>query len=291
MIDIDMSKKVYALITEQCNLSCPHCNIRMKDESFNANKFTRVLKDFNGLIVIFGGEPTLHQDRLFDCIINIPEIRAKIQSISTNLIILNDELITLYEQLKFIASSWNPNRFTHSEYARWLTNINILEGHDVHVSVLVTLTEDLFTYGVDRFMSMISTWNHSVISDIRFEYLVADGLTKAYYEAADRWLCEVYSKWTCKIPMDISNVKNWYFDCSETYTLYPDGTLVNRCPNHRYANVPVECYTCDRSDICRPCCLHDLCSFPKNLYRLILEREHENDLHIISDVSDNEPIC
>ena len=64
-------------------------------------------------------------------------------------------------------------------------------------------------------------------------------------------------------------MKHWYFDCSEVYTLHPNGELVKGCPNHKTESVPMECYSCERAEFCRPCALHNYCTFPKKLAEAI----------------------
>jgi len=234
------------------------------------------LRDFDGEIVLFGGEPTLYPDRL-NTIYMDPVIRKKIRSITTNLVDMNPLTMSILKDIKYVGTSWNPHRFTEEEYISWQHNLSWLAESGMNVLVLITLTGDLFEMDKEEFLDMTATWDPKEIAAIRFEYLVADGLTQEYYDAADEWQAYIYSHWKSKVPMDVENIRHWYFDCSEVYTLHPNGVLEKGCPNHKRIEVPIECYSCDRADVCRPCILHNYCSFPKKLAALIEKGDKENE--------------
>jgi hypothetical protein len=242
------------------------------------------LRKFDGTIILFGGEPTLYQERL-DLIFADDEIRPKIKSISTNLLILNDHLISLYHKIPHMATSWNPHRFNAVQYDAWKENLKWLGSEGLSAAVLVTMTGDLFEYGPEKFVEMIQSWDPDGAIAIRFEYLVADNLTPKYYEEADQWLCDVYKAWKGKIPMDTTIGHICYFDCGETYRLSPNGILARGCPNYRTPSVPTECYSCERSAICKPCMLQEHCMWPKNFVKLIeeegQEKWHSKSTHLI----------
>lgn len=268
-------KKLYAELTTECNLHCPHCNIRNLSDGFNHDEFMKQLREFDGEIVLFGGEPTLYVDRLQE-VVDDKEIRKKIKSISTNLRVLTPQIKSILKDIKYIGTSWNPNRFNCLEYEIWRGILDFLATPEFDIIVMITLTEDLFNMNKFGFLNMIDSWNPEAIRAIRFEYLVADGLTQEYYDRADEWQADIYSKWRSKIPMDVENVKHWYFDCSEVYTLHPNGELVKGCPNHKTESVPEECYSCERAGFCRPCALHSYCTFPKKLAEAVKRKEEEN---------------
>lgn len=270
-------KKVYAEVTTECNLHCPHCTIHNQHDGYNEEAFMKQLEQFDGEIILFGGEPTLYKDRLLHVYGSNPNITKKIASITTNMMKLDPDILEVLKKIKYIGTSWNPNRFTPEEYNIWKSNVDSLHDSGLDVLVMITLTEDLFEIDPDTFLAMVRTWDPKVITAIRFEYLVADGLTKDYYDRADLWQTDVYESWNAEIPMDVSNLDHWYFDCSETYTLHPNGELVRGCPNHKTIDVPPECYTCERMGICRPCMLHSHCSFPKMLAELVERNRHENE--------------
>ncbi|MCM1215371.1 MAG: radical SAM protein [Lachnospiraceae bacterium] len=269
-------KKLYAELTTKCNLRCPHCNIRNEDDHFNHDEFMKQLREFDGNIILFGGEPTLYPDRLFE-VYGDPNIKKKVKSISTNLRFITPEIVKVLEEIKYIGTSWNPHRFTNLDYKIWLANLDNLAAKNVSIVVMITLTGDLFEMNRDEFLNMVRGWNPEAIDAIRFEYLVADGLNKDYYEAADEWQSYIYSHWQSKIPMDVSNIDHWYFDCSEVYTLYPNGELVHGCPNHKRIFLPQECYDCERNGICKPCILQQGCSFPKKLAKLVEEKRNQDE--------------
>jgi hypothetical protein len=66
------------------------------------------------------------------------------------------------------------------------------------------------------------------------------------------------------------------FDCSEVYTLYPNGTLRKGCPNFEgEIYMPTKCYICNISETCMPCRLHKYCSYPHKFAKLLEERRNE----------------
>lgn len=262
-------KTLYALITKQCNLSCPHCDVKnnVKD-NYNHEKFIEQVRNFDGSIVFFGGECTLYQNRLLSIAYD-DIVSTKNKSISTNLTILNDDLINLFKDIKNIATSWNPHRFNDDEYQTWLENLNILSKNNIKVLVLITLTQDLIDIDPKDFMKIISSWNKDAISSIRFEQYIGDETTPDFFKDVDNWLCDTYNNWDSPIINSTPEyISRCYHDCSEVYTLNPDGSMVHGCPHTQTINVPLECYECERVEICKPCILQRYCSIPKNFLKL-----------------------
>lgn len=271
-----MGKELYALLTQHCNLSCPYCDIKDLDEDFNRDLFMKQLKEFDGDIILFGGEPTLYQDRLFDIYYSDPEINRKIITITSNLMVVNDKLLTFFQILGKLGTSWNPSRFNKIEYNQWLTNINIIHERvpDIKIMVLVTMVDELLNLSADEFLDIIKDWNSDILSAINFEYYVGETSTPEYFERCDNWLCEIYKKWNSKIELiNIKRVSNWWEDCSEIYSLFPNGEIRKGCPHSLKPRVPIECYSCERVDICKPCQLQSYCSFPKKFAKLVLGEE------------------
>ena len=65
----NMSNKVlYVIPTMHCNLDCSHCFIKNSPEVYNREKFIYKLNNFDGDLILFGGEVTTHLDRMFDII-------------------------------------------------------------------------------------------------------------------------------------------------------------------------------------------------------------------------------
>lgn len=263
--------KLYALPTTHCNLNCPHCSIKNAPEDFNRERFINVLNSFEGSIILFGGEPTLHRERMFDIIEANKTGKHLIGAISTNLILLDEELIELYKKLKFINTSWNPQRFTPEEYTIWLSHCKQLKENDIEYRLMVTLTDDLLLMEPEAFIEKASEWDPSNISHLKLENYVGD-VTPDYFQRVDDWLCQLYLKWKLPIRIELfDQIDNWKHNCDEVYTLFPDGTLVNSCPHRAKIQVPLECLTCERAAQCRPCKLQPFCSYPKKLAELIKE--------------------
>jgi sulfatase maturation enzyme AslB (radical SAM superfamily) len=280
---------LYAVITNHCNLSCPHCygrSLQSLPETFNRDRFHKVVNEFEGIINLFGGEPTLYQERLFDLIeSNRTHGKSQICAISTNLIILNDPLLKFYrekigENNLGISTSWNLKRFSEAQYAVWLEHCKVLSENAIPYAILITLTEDLIAFDMDALIDLISKWPHKTLEWIRFELCISADTTPAYFKQADQWLCRLYEEWKLPIKVDtFRQVKNWQFDCREKKSVFPDGTLINSCIHGLglKKKVPPECLNCAKADTCIPCCFQEHCSQPKELARLIELKEGERN--------------
>ena len=269
-MEIMINRQIYAMLTNNCNLSCPHCDIKSSDDGYNEEAFIDALNKAEGRIVLFGGEPTLYRDRL----IKILSLN-KASSISTNLTTkLDDEIISHLKKLS-IGSSWNLNRFSPAEYQAWLNNLKILDENGMGCTVLITLTEDLIEHDINEFINLVKDWDKSFpsIKSIMFEQLVDTDKSNEFYIRVDDWLCEVHKLWesnNIKINnMIVDKLKNWYCDCSQTFTLHPNGEITNGCPHNTSIYVAGECLSCPDSDKCRPCRLQQYCTYPKKLAQLV----------------------
>jgi hypothetical protein len=233
-------------------------------DDFDREKFLYQLNRFEGNIVLFGGEVTTNIPRMIDIYKNNKENGiSKINSVSTNLTILNGDLLKIYREIG-VSTSWNPNRFSEDEYYKWLINCQTLSYNNIGYIIMITLTEDLFKINPVDFIALAKTWITDNLRLIKFEHYVGDENTPEYFERADNWLCELYDLWNIDIKFQTAEKAcNWKMDCSEIYTLLPNGELKHQCPHSAQVYTPVECYTCDRVEICRPCRLQKYCSFPK----------------------------
>jgi sulfatase maturation enzyme AslB (radical SAM superfamily) len=266
-----MYKHLYAVPTWHCNLNCPHCFAKDRDEFYDKDKFLYELNKFDGQITIFGGEATTHLDRLYEIIEsnNINGI-SKINGISTNLLILNDRLIEIYKTFDGISTSWNSKRFNDKEYDIWMKNRKIISDNGISHTIMITLTKDLFNMNIDEFISLVDTWNIKGVKCIKFEHYVGEENDPSYYKSADQWLCNLYNKWQSNIELEIADrINNWCYDCTNIYTLYPDGSLKNSCPHGLQIYVPKECYECSMINRCRPCRLQKYCSYPKEFANMV----------------------
>lgn len=263
-----MHDKVYIIPTYKCNLNCPHCDIHKFEDNFNADNFFNALNNLESEeCVLFGGEPLLNKEIFKKCLST-----NKITSVSSNLLLLDDEYIELFKKYNlFIATSWNPNRFTDENYKLWLEKLKLLKENNLSCFVLITLTQDLFDYDKEKLISIFNEIDKTgAVDEIQFEHLVSDNLEPNFHEKADEWLCQWFNNWNFKMKNRIeSMVKNWCFECSNTYTLKPSGELTKGCPQYKRPEICTECYSCKLAKICRPCSLQTKCSFPKRLYGLI----------------------
>lgn len=269
MMKSERTNVVYAMITTNCNLTCNYCTIRDSYDGYNRDAFIRQLIDFDGKIILFGGEPTLYRDRLLDVFYH-DGIRNKVKSITTNLMILDDDIIELLKNIKSVGTSWNPSRFRNGEYDIWKNNLNKLEDHGITVGILATLTEELINMSPSDVLDIINTWNPNVVKNINFELCISDHSTPEYFKKCDEWLCEIYKSWNCKFVFrNADTIKNWYHDCNYIYTLTPTGKIIHRCPQGGSMKIPSECYSCNRNDICRPCRLQSHCSYMHKFGQLV----------------------
>ena len=266
-------KKVYALLTKRCNLTCPYCDVKNMEDDFNHDKFIGELKNFEGMITLFGGEPTLYRDRLKEIVYD-DVIGQKPLFMTTNLMVVDDELMEILKKINGSATSWNPSRFRNNEYEIWKDNLDKVNGQVV-LRVLVTMTFDVLKMKPAEVADIISTWNRNTVGDVMFENLIDDSVDEEYFRRVDDWLCEIFDM-RDKLPPLISNMGDANFkcmDCSEIFTLNPNGTIVPGCPHKQPIQqmyVPDECYGCDHSMICRPCRLQKYCSVPKKLHQKLL---------------------
>lgn len=262
-------KKVYVIPTYNCNLNCPHCDLHLKKDNFN-NLFYETLNNTNiEQGILFGGEPTLYRDRLIKCLET-----KKIQSISTNLLILDNELISLYKKYNLsISTSWNPTRFTKHQYKLWYNNLKLLEINNLSCIIMITLTENLLTYPF--FENKLKEWNLlKSVKGILFEPLLDYNMKIDLHQRTDDWLCQLYNNWYYSFENIIINkVKNWKYDCSDVYTLNPSGILNKGCPQAEKFFILNDCLNCKLAGICKPCSLQHICSFPKKLYEKVKNEE------------------
>lgn len=254
-------KTLYAIPNYECNLDCYYCDIRKLKETYNERKFLKTLKDFEGEVILFGGEPLLYKDRLFQILST-----NKIDSISTNLLLLDLDIYTRLKSHKVsITTTWGKYRFGYDAkaldlYTQWKQNLAVVK----NAVVLITLTPDIIKMTTDEFFSFAREWT---CKGVLFEQLIDSRLTKEYYDKVDEWLCKISSRWTIKPKnMILDKLDHWYFDCSEVYTLKPNGLVENKCPHHFQVNVCMECMNCSRVAECKPCVLQQYCTFPHKLY-------------------------
>lgn len=256
-------KTLYAIPNYECNLNCSHCDIRLKKCEYNRDLFIEQINKFDGQVILFGGEPLLYADRLEDCINT-----GKISSISTNLLLLDYKRMEYIKDLH-ISTSWNPERFLYEDYwyEKWLVSLKAFKDNS---TVLITLTEDLLEIYPEDFLHRISKWE---TTGILFEQLIDPSKDKKFYNKVDNWLCRVYEKWNTPIRnLIIDKLNNWNCDCDNVYTLNPDGTIEHKCPHSFDISFCNDCISCDRFDSCRPCRLHQYCTYPKKLAKLVLQK-------------------
>lgn len=260
-------RKLYILPNTACNLSCPHCEVYKNIIPLDEDKFFSKLKEIKAEeYILFGGEPLLDH-RIFNKCIDT----GIITSMTSNLLLLEEEDIPKISNID-LTTSWNPHRFTQEQYDIWLSKLKMLEKYGLHINVMITLTEDLLSMDKKKLFDMFSDWDKiSIIDGINFGQLMDWNTTQEFFDRVDDWLCDTHSKWNFRIQNLIDKTAlNWKINtCSNTASLYPDGTLKRRCPTSIGTFFPKECLTCEFASICQPCRSQQHCSFPKKLYKMI----------------------
>ena len=263
-----MLDKLYIVPNYECNLNCPHCDLHKLKYKYNSEKFIQQLNTIESReYILFGGEPLLYKDRFIQCIDT-----KKITSISTNLLLLNENTIEILKTNNIdISSSWNPLRFTEEQYKLWLEKLTLLSKFNLKATILVTLTEDLFQLRKERLHEIFNQIdNTNGIYGILFEYLLSSDANKEFYLECDKWLYEIYKNWQWKFNNFIINrLENWNCDCSNIRTLLPDGSIQLGCPQFdiKLLRYKEDCLQCKLASICNPCRLQRYCTFPKKLYQ------------------------
>ena len=269
--------RVYAVPNYECNLNCPHCELKDKHIQFDHDKFFNQLNSFtqNDIVILFGGEPTLYEDRFIEIMKT-----KKIMSVSTNLYRLSQNMIKSMEEQDFLlmSTSWNQTRFPNeNEYHKWLITFNSLKKIKGEIIVLITMTQDLIDESnYQHVLQVIKDIDkYQNVRGILFEYYVGDYATDEFNEKCDDWLCKIHKDWNFRLSNIIENeIDHWHKNCSDVYTLEPDGTLRPGCPqNNGVCNVNSKCLTCEHSEKCQPCQLQIACAFPKKLYKLLKDEQ------------------
>lgn len=263
-------ESLYVCPTFNCNLKCPHCELRKLNIVYNHDKFLYMLKTLSfGHAILFGGEPFLYDDRYTEIIES-----GLISSVSTNLLTMKDSIGRLIHEYNIsVATSWNVSRFTHRQYHQWLNNVQYMRAYTEQILVLVTLTEDLILSDKNVILNMFKRWKNYGVTSIMFEQLCDESKNQEFYNRCDTWLCDIDYMWDSeKMPINkiVEKIKHgWTFDCTKTYTLLPDGTLIKGCPQTITIpySINMRCVTCEKANICQPCALQaNNCTMPINLY-------------------------
>lgn len=267
-------KIVYAVPNYECNLACPHCELKDRHVEFDHDKFFAQLKTFNNrqenLVILFGGEPTLHKDRLYECL-----AADVISTVSTNLVDVDDVFIQMMlENPISLATSWNSTRFSKDQYQKWLKTLSKFTQKPCQVSI--TMTDDLIADSNYQHVLNVLTdiQNSHGCEKILFEHCVGEYATEDFNRRCDQWLCRIHSDWKFSMQNKIEDKlrhDGWRHDCKDIYTLEPDGNLRNGCPQSlNYKLKPImKCLTCEKADRCQPCRLQCACSYPANLANVL----------------------
>lgn len=264
-------RTIYAIPNYECNLNCPHCDIHTKHIEYNECEYLKTLKsiDDNDRVILFGGEPTLYEDRFYSSFFT-----GKLKSISTNLVDIQPNILkTIAESNMTMSTSWNVTRFTDIQYKRWLDNLQIYGTYGKKCMVMITMTEDLIDdANFDHVLTILKDIDDThAVDKLQFEHLLSQNDLSEHHIKCDEWLCKIHDIWNFSFENCIETKinKGWIFDCKDIYTLYPDGRLINECPHGNSIKLNLICITCSNAKNCKPCKLQNICTFPYKLSRLL----------------------
>ena len=275
-----MIDTMYLKITENCNLSCPFCYVKQKQNVISFETAVSAIEAYQPKEVIFhGGAPLLHPKRTLEIIDRFP---SQVFSITSNLTLpLTDERMEILERC-YVATSYSADRFPNSELEQ-IFKKNVAKVRETEdVTLLVTLSEKQLEMPPVEFIRKLDEIGYD---SILFERMYAAGLDKAFAEKMDMYLLELM-----KALPDAR--KNYLYDqmmesiISYTYlfpltcdrnvvTVNPDGSILS-CPNlchHAERKKRRECLECNFYQYCRGDCLsfQDCCMFPKKTITYLKE--------------------
>ena len=223
--------------------------------------------------VLFGGEPFMLDADSLKMLFS----KIAISSVSTNLLKLDKyKLQLLKDNQTSIATSWNPSRFTEQQYLSWLDKVQMAINAKLHVTVLITLTYDLFSSRICDVLQDLCKYDTTYFDGVKFEPYVKS--TADLVEAADKWLVDLYSNWKYQyknIIADEYKVGNMHL-CKNIWTIQPNGNIVHSCPAVERDNILYNCLKCKYNKVCRPCMKQDVCTFFKKLYQKVKSNEHDS---------------
>ncbi len=255
-------KQLYAVPWYDCNMNCPHCEIHKIDIEEHFYSFLSKLMECRtnySHIILFGGEPTLYEDKLEEII----ELGA-VDCVSTNLLNLPQSLL---ESKLDIATSWNYRRFTPSQYSLWLDNLQQCHNYGLDTLVMITMTRDLLESDFNDFLEVLNDIEYTGGKKFLLEHYIGEDDVN---DLAELWIDKVYMNYKgsmTNILAEKLKTHLWGCDCSRFDTLQPTGEITHGCPQYKPIHPLKECLTCKMSGKCNPCALLKSCSLPHKTYK------------------------
>lgn len=150
-------------LTNKCNLHCSYCWENHKyDECINDDLFTKIINDYisNGIskktLCLYGGEPTLNIDSLRRLVSYGEKLNNVSIHITTNLVYLNDELISIFKNLSNLSDLhmtvsvdiFKPIHDMHrcGSFDSVAKNVEILKEEGIKLSFNTVITNELLRY-------------------------------------------------------------------------------------------------------------------------------------------------
>lgn len=277
-VKLRKANEVYVCPSFACDLRCPHCtlkNLPFGTEIDLICNTIKVLNSFNNkslIYDIFGGEPLLLKQEYIDKLFEV--ICGQRYLVSTNLLNYDkDKHYDLCKNALWINVSWNYIRLSDEQYIIWLDNIRKLQKDDIKVNLMVTLTDDLIrNVTPEDFYQKILEWKPYSMD---LDYFIGEDNNNA--DLIDEWMLKLYELWKTDTKFNmVENMKEAlscngkYKDCSNHYTIMPNGYLKTGCAYYETDVVKTKCLMCEIFPFCNGGCrLETKCTFPKKLFYLI----------------------
>lgn len=171
---------MYLKITENCNLSCPFCYVKQKQNVMSLETAVSAIEAYRPEEVIFhGGEPLLYPKRTLEIIDHFPD---QVFSITSNLILpLTDERLEVLDRC-YVATSYSIDRFPNSELEQVFKE-NVAKVREfTPVTLLVTLSEKQLEMPPAELIKKLDEIGYD---NILFERMYAAGLDESLLR---RWM-------------------------------------------------------------------------------------------------------
>ena len=261
----------YVVFSYRCNLSCSYCFVKDKQIELDQSKFFKSLKELDGDLCFFGGEPSLDLAMMERCYATNPNFK----SVSTNLLCLTDQHISFYKRAMLdVSTSWNPERFTESQLSTWKKSIQKIKAAGLSLTVMVTLTDQVIEMSPFFFSKLAESWQADAVL---LQPIVP--MSEELHQRADQWLCQLKKVWPSSLKSLLQSRYQSRFlsACGrEVKTLQPNGEIHKLCSMAREKIYPVldQCLQCQLRSICKPCPLQSSCSVFKKFFKECTSKLH-----------------
>lgn len=273
-------EEVFVCFDFACNLSCPHCTLRLIPQHRQLDKVKETLNYIRNIspnltLNFFGGEPLLLKDEELSLFEEF--FPGKKVIISTNLLNLSPYKLKLLRQTEDVNTSWNPKRFTPEQENIFREHLIMLQVAEAEYSIMITLTKDLIEeFTPEAFIELIKEFKPR---NLDLKMMIGD--YSLNFEEVDNWLCKLYDAWKkdniptknllfYELERILKNNRKWKDYCEKVATVMPDGNIKIGCPYFEYKTSKDFCYACEYYPVCEGGCnIQEKCTFPKKLFEKV----------------------